>query len=125
VTLISDRTYTAIANIKAKLRDDTLTVVTMTKTKSSDDIFGVANTLTSGSVSVNAQFFWEDNLLNKYGQGGRVEAGKAIAVIGYDDRGKVEGDNIIIRKDGVDLRINRKQVFPKEKEVLLNLEKIV
>jgi len=118
--------YGKIAAIKVKLRTDTIEVVTYTETKSGDDIFGVSDVLTSGIVALqDCQFYWEDNINSRWSEGGRVDEGKAIAVISFEDKSKISGDNKVIKKDGFTLRINRTQEFPDTKEIILNLEKIV
>lgn len=117
--------YARIATIIKKFRTGTLDVVKFTETKSSDDIYGVATTLTSGTTTLtDVSFFWNDNVNNRLSQGGNLKEGRATAVINYSDKKVLSGDNIIIRKDGIDLRIDRIQEIPDTDEIMLNLEKI-
>jgi len=114
-----------IGIIKKKFRTSTMDVVKFTEVKANDDIYGVASTLTSGITALeDVEFFWQDNMNLRVGEGGNIQEGRAIAVMNFTDKNTLSGENVIIRKDSTDFRINKIQEFPDTDEIILNLEKI-
>ena len=121
--LISEYAWKQIRKVKKKMRDTTVDVVTVTETKTADDIYQVA-TRSEALESLPCQFYWAEDINNRWDVGGRLEDGDAICVIAFEDADKISGDNIFLRRDSKDLRIERVQKFPNEREVIVNLKTV-
>ena len=104
--MLSDYQLKMFNDLRAKVRDETVTVVTVTKTGAAGNPYGEGEIVTETTVSILGKVGWGSVLEKDDTAGGWMEIGDCRVLLSYLDMDKVNVENIHLRTaDGVNLAI--------------------
>ena len=93
---------------RSELRDETVTVVTITVSGSQTDFMGASVTRTKTETTVDCKVGWGNIIEKDRETGGDVIIGDCRILISLDDKGNVDSDNVYLKdSNGTELQIVR------------------
>ena len=90
-----------------ELLEETITVVTITKT-GSGNIYGEGKTVTESEQTINCKVGWGSIIEKNEEEGGYITLGDCQVLISLDDFDKIDDENVYLKtEEGIELSIQR------------------